>query len=443
MKSKITALIISVIMLISVFSVSAFAYDSEITNEITQNYRNALSIAGKRSFHGNCNLATAYQLRAIGIYADDLDYSGTGSSWHSYFQNVSKTTGGYNVVTISGKDCLYDLTEKYGDEIYNIVYSLGTGGSSGSNHVLYIRAIIDGYVYFCDSFGTNYNHVSYSEGEGIVLPIDTFVSEYKRMNGNAYGCVYFTEGRSEHLEGSAENPAYWEFSEKYAPGKYIVATPSLKLRSKPDSSAKSLATILRNEQITVTEVKGNWGKLEWNGTYVWANLNFTHKLSGTAESGNYLSIVSLTANSAGPLAQNKIIWTANVQGNNSNKYFYAFYIYKDNQKIYSGTFSTENTVSFTPDSQGIYKASVTVIDTHGNIASQISNAVSYFNNVIYVDDHDNDGLITNADRKLHAQTITAIETITGRNFVCDKVEKDGVMSVQSKNLLPEIPEEDI
>ena len=91
MKSKITALIISVIMLISVFSVSALAYDSEITNEITQNYRNALSIAGKRSFHGNCNLATAYQLRAIGIYADDLDYSGTGSSWHSYFQNVSKT----------------------------------------------------------------------------------------------------------------------------------------------------------------------------------------------------------------------------------------------------------------------------------------------------------------------------------------------------------------
>ena len=88
----------------------------------------------------------------------------------------------------------------------------------------------------------------------------------------------------------------------------------------------------------------------------------------------------------------------------------SFYIYKDNQKIYSGTFSTENTVSFTPDSQGIYKASVTVIDTHGNIASQISNAVSYFNNVIYVDDHDNDGLITNADRKLHAQTITAIET---------------------------------
>ncbi len=443
MKSKITALIISVIMLVSVFSVSASAYNSEITKEITQNYRNALSIAGRDSFHGNCNLATAYQLRAIGIYADDLDYSGTGSSWHSYFKNVSKTTGGYNVVTISGKNCLYDLTKKYGDEIYNIVYSLGTGGSSGYNHVLYIRAIIDGYVYFCDSFGTSYNHVSYSEGEGIVLPLDTFVSEYKRMNGNAYGCVYFTEGSPEHLEGSAENPEYWEFNNNYAPGKYIVKTSTLKLRSKADSSSMALASVSRNEQITVTEVNENWGKVEWNGTSVWANLNFTQKLSGTSDDGNYFSIVSLTANNAGPLAPNKIIWTANVNGNNSNKYFYAFYIYKNNQKIYSGTFSTENTVSFTPDSQGIYKASVTVMDTYGNIASQISNAVSYFDNVLYIDDHDDDGFITQTDRKLHAQTITALETLTGRNFVCDKVEKDGVMSVQSKNLFPEIPEEDI
>ena len=199
---KLTAFLIMVIMLLSVCSINAFAYDKELLNSITANYDSALSIAGRRSFYGNCNLATAYQLRAMGIYKNGLDYSGSGNLWYNHFKNVSKTSGGYNVVTISGANCLYDLVSQYGNEIYNVAYCLGTGGTSGSVHVLYIRAIIDGYVYFADSFGITYGRTYYPEGTGTVLSLAEFMSSYKKMNGNAYGCVYFTNGKSEHLAGS-------------------------------------------------------------------------------------------------------------------------------------------------------------------------------------------------------------------------------------------------
>lgn len=441
MKTKITALIISVIIMFSLLSVTAFAQHSEIKDEITANYDKALSLAGTRSFHGNCNLATAYQLQAIGVYKNQLDYSGTGSSWHSYFKNISETSGGYNVVTISGKNCIYDLIERYGDEIYNVAYSLGTGGSSGSNHVLYIRAIIDGYVYFCDSFGTNYDHIYYGEGEGTVLPVDTFVSEYKRMNGNPYGCVYFTTDKTEHLEGSADNPDFWNETRKFEAGKYITVK-NINLRKNPDTYADAITSIPASSQIIISETKDNWGKVEWNNKTGWVNLNFAQKISATSSGSNYISYVMLDAKSS-PAYKNMIKWTANVIGNPENRYFYSFYIYRDNQRVYAGTFSTENTVCFIPDSDGVYKASVTVMDIDGNTKMHSGGTIFYNCVLTLNNDYDGDGVITASDHIIYYGLINAMETITGKNFICNRIEKDGVMRIESQDIFPDIPEEDM
>ena len=441
MKTKITALIISVIIMLSLGTVTAFAADTEkIADEITANYDKALSIAGRRSFHGNCNLATAYQLQAIGIYENGLDYSGTGSSWHAYFKNVSETSGGYNIVTISGKNCLYDLVDRCGDEIYNVVYSLGTGGSSGGNHVLYIRAIIDGNVYFCDSFGTSYNHIYYAEGEGTVLPIDAFVSEYRRMNGNPYGCVYFSDGATEHLEGSASDPEFWTDVRNFETGKYITVK-NINLKKSADSFSDAITVIPASSQITISETDGNWGKVEWNNKTGWVNLYLAQKISSTS-SGSGISFVSLDVQKS-PAYSNMIKWTANVAGNSENRYFYSFYIYRDNQKVYAGTFSTENSVCFIPDSSGVYKASVTVMDIDGDTKMH-SGGTIYYNCVLTLkNDYDGDGVITENDHIVYNGIIRAMETITGKNFVCERMKKDGIMRVESENLFPEIPDEDI
>lgn len=446
MKTKITAFVISVIILFSVCSLSASAYDKELLNSITANYDKALSIAGRGSFHGKCNLATAYQLRAMGIYADGLDYSGTGSSWHAYFKNVSDTTGGYSIVTISGANCLYDLVDRYGDEIYNVAYCLGTGGSSGSEHVLFIRAIIDGYVYFADSFGTSYYRTYYPEGTGTVLSLSDFVAAYKRMNGNAYGCVYFTNNMTEHLAGSTENPADWADSDMtYTQGRYIVSAAVLKLREKAHPHASSIESIPNGTQINVTAIKDNWGKVEWNGKTGWVCLTYTQKLSTVTDTDGSLSIVSIDSDKQAVFNQQAITWTATVQGGTGNRYFYSFYVYKDNQRVYAGTYCTENSVTFTPDSKGTYKASVTVMDIAGNTATHTSSDVVCVGEemIILKGDFDGDGVITSNDMRLSMRMTSAMETITGKNFVCADFDKDGIMTTKSNKLLPENHEEEI
>ena len=75
MKAKIIAVLLAVITLFSLSSLSVAAYNSEIQNNITQDYKTALSAAGRSSFNGRCNLATAYQLYARGIYRHGLNYS--------------------------------------------------------------------------------------------------------------------------------------------------------------------------------------------------------------------------------------------------------------------------------------------------------------------------------------------------------------------------------
>ena len=424
MKKKITALLILMVMLFSLFSVSASAYNNDLLQSITANYDAALSIAGRRSFHGRCNLATAYQLKAIGIYQGDPDYSGTGSSWHTYFKDVSETSGGYNIVTISGADCLYDLVERYGNEIYNVAYSLGTGGTSGDEHVLYIRAIIDGNVYFADSFGTSYNRKYYPEGAGTVLPLDTFVAEYKRMNGDAYGCVYFTKGSTEHLAGSRENPADWQNDDRrFIEGRYIVTSAVLKVREKPNSHAQSIASILHGEKITVTQIVDNWGKIEYEGKTGWICLTYAQKLS-VVTSDSSLSVVSLTADKQAVFSENTVTWTAKAQGGADGKYFYSFYIYKDGIKIYSGTFSTANTVSFTPTAKGSYKAYVKVTDSENNTAELFSNEIICVGEEIQVvrGDTDGDGKITANDSRIALRTTAAMKNLTGKNFICTQAD---------------------
>lgn len=445
MKKKLITMLITVMMLLSVGAVSASANDNELLNSITANYQSALSLAGRSSFYGNCNLATAYQLRAMGIYRNELDYSGSGNLWYDHFKDESKTSGGYNVITISGSNCLYDLIEKYGNEIYNVAYCLGTGGTSGPTHVLYIRAIIDGNVYFADSFGCTYDRTYYPEGTGTVLSLEQFVSAYKRMNGDAYGCVYFTKNdSSEHYTGSAEKPEGWENSNRsYTPGEYIVTATMLRVRKLADTDSDSLGLLPNGTTVIVTAVKDTWGKIEFEGKVGWICLDYTLKLSSTTDriddssaDGTPNSIASqlratyLSADRPAVFSGTDVTWTAGAEGGSGNKYFYAFYIYRDGAKIYSGTFSTSNTFTYTLETKGTYQASVTILDSDNNQAQL------YSDNIYCVGDEkefvsgdaDGDGRVTAADSRDALRMAAHIDELTGKNFVCADIDKDGVIT---------------
>ena len=52
-------------------------------------------------------------------------------------------------------------------------------------------------------------------------------------------------------------------------------------------------------------------------------------------------------------------------------------------------------------------------------------------------DFNGDGIITSDDVKLSARMLTAMETLTGKNFICADFDKDGIMRKQSEKLFNE------
>lgn len=408
MLKKIIAAMMAILMIFSV-SLIVFADGSsveDLKNSITKTYQQALELAGKKSFHGNCNLATAYQLRVRGIYKNDLDFSGAGDQWYDHFKGVTKTSGGYNVVTVCGKNCLYDLVDKYGQELYDIVYSLGTGGTSGDKHVLYIRAIINNMVYFNDSFGCTYGGQYYPEGHCTVLSLDKFVSSYKGMNGDAYGCVYFTNGNSQHFDGNANpSPAVTA----YTIGDYVITASSLRIRSQAGTDSDALGLIPNGETVTVTEVKNNWGKTDYNGIRGWISLDYAQAVC--QESGE-LRLDSVTASKVVASVGDEITWTARAFGGSDMKY-YTFTLMKDDEKIYNTGFSDKNSVTFTVDEAGRYCVLAEVVDADNNKAELYSDEMLCIDGFLK-GDVDGNGKVTASDARIALRAAANLDKLEGR-----------------------------
>lgn len=202
LKTKISALILVPTMVLTCIfaSVTSSAFDRyDMAADIESTYEDALELYGTSSFYGQCNIATAYQLLSLGIYAgDEPDFIGDGNMWYFHYEDSEPvTSGGYNIITIGGENCLYDLIDRYGDEIYNVVVSYGTGGESGDDHVMLIRAIVNGYVYYTDSF---YYGDLHSEGGACRLSLEDYLAIYEQMNGLPYGLVYFMQDSREENE---------------------------------------------------------------------------------------------------------------------------------------------------------------------------------------------------------------------------------------------------
>ena len=418
MKKKIISVLLALTMIISAGGLFASAYNQDILNGITANYDKALSLAGRSSFYGNCNLATAYQLLAAGIYKDGLDFSGSGIDCLTYFDDAEKTSGGYNVNLFEGADCLYDLIEQEGNEIYNVIYSLGTGGSSGSLHILYIAAIIDGYVYFTDSFNTYYNGTSYSEGQGTVLSVDGFVNAYRRMNGNPYCCVYFSGGNTASSDSSSQD--------EYSTGDYKTTASMLNLREEASINSTSLGLIPMDTVVTVTEVKNDWGKTSYENIPGWINLKYASLLSVNQASENDLKISFVSANRQTVKPGEAITWSAMAADGNSTKYQYSFTVYRYGTVITISDLSESGIFTFTPEDEGIYTVFVYAVDGDNNIANAYSDEIYCIDADSFImGDVNGDGKVTSADARITLRVSAGIEDESAVIFVSADVNEDG------------------
>ncbi len=437
MKKKLTAFILTILILFSAFSLTSSAYDRNTVSETSSIYSKALSLAGRRSFHGNCNLATAYQLMARGIYSGGLDYSGSGDLWYNHFSGVSKTSGGYNVVTVKGRNCLYNLIEKYGSPIYDIVYSLGTGGTSGSKHVLYIRAIIDGYVYFADSFDCSYGGYYYPEGACTVLSVDKFVSSYRSMNGNPHGCVYFVKNQVNSGQNSVSDSSDTE----YVKGKYIITASALNIRKDANISSKAIGLVPNGATVNVTEVKNAWGKITYNGNTGWISLEYALKMSsGESDTEkditNELIAVYLTADKSAVKSGDTITWSAAAAGS-GGKFLYSFEIFLDGESIYKSEYRSDASFSYTAEAVGTYQAFVTITDEQNNEAQLYGDSVECTDSdEIIMGDVDGNGKINSVDARLALRIASKAEKAdSGRLRRSDMNNDNSVTSSDARKIL--------
>lgn len=177
------------------FPCTSFAMtEEEAVRQVETSYSNGLNAAGKTSFNGICHSATMRQMDQVGLITvgNSADYptvNGYGNQWYDFYKNKDgqKTSKGY---TIHCASSLNTLLANYGQPLYNIVVSYGSGGTNGNNHVMFIHAIINNMVYFTDSF-------SYANGkitEGKAWPsvnVESYNKMYTSMYGYAKGAVYF------------------------------------------------------------------------------------------------------------------------------------------------------------------------------------------------------------------------------------------------------------
>lgn len=215
---RLVSILLCMIMAISIITitppvVSASAETDRIVAQIKSTYSKSLSLSGRSSFNGYCGAYVRYQIMALDIISEsDSDVRGNGNK---IFGNVNEgtTTKGYNKIKYSGNDCIRNIINSNTGNVYNILvswtYQYGYSASNpGAGHATFIHAIIDGVVYFSESYATR----GVPEGGVHSCSVSEFYSRYNGSYGNAIGAVHFTKSHTHnyntHSYYGSEHPHY-------------------------------------------------------------------------------------------------------------------------------------------------------------------------------------------------------------------------------------------
>ena len=125
-------------------------------------------------------------------------------------------------------------------------------GSGGANHVGFVVGVEDGRVYTIEG-----------NTSGMVG-----LRSYRQNNSAILGyCVpeYETD----------ENADYdFPLTATYETGEYITLAASLNVRSTPSTASAKLGKLPSGSRVTVTEVRGEWGRITYDGREAWICLSY-------------------------------------------------------------------------------------------------------------------------------------------------------------------------
>ena len=179
---RIFALALCLCLLLTAFPVSAVPETEEgrICQEITDHYVQILDSTDMASLQGYCGLMASWQLFYLGV--NDWVMSNHGKDQFDAYCQIAVTSGGHPVKTYSYLDytleeALNAITKNGTQDVYNLLVGFEkTSSALGSiyGHSIVIYAILDGVVYFTESYDTSLGRA----GTPYRVTLEEFVDYY-------------------------------------------------------------------------------------------------------------------------------------------------------------------------------------------------------------------------------------------------------------------------
>lgn len=242
----------------------------EIKQQIKRVYKKSRSYFGRDSFDGFCGMFVSGQMYFLGISTSMI--GGNGNEQYDTYARMKYTSGGYRVRAYPARkytlrSALNEITNNGMKDVYNILVGFQrTKSAQGKRygHASVIHAILDGTVYFSESYDLRMGGKTYPEG----TPISCSIAEY---------CKYF-EGTTTEFDGVIYFglKTYTEECKTYSASFSGAVTEDTQLRSQPcarsvDESSEEVRPVQSGEQVTVT------------GLYLNTEGEYWYQISGTRE----------------------------------------------------------------------------------------------------------------------------------------------------------------
>jgi hypothetical protein len=263
---------------------------SDIVKQIEFTYSWAKRYTGYTSFKNYCAHYVNTQLLLLGINTRYV--GGNGNDEYDNYKDLSYTGGGRKIHNYPATNSTFKKTlEKIaamGDVVTDVLVGFqwtSTTAGKKYGHSFLIHGIIDGYVYFSDSFNLTIGGKYYKEGDAIKCTIDELVAYYGRDSAYTLeGLIWFEdEELTAAIGGSSGDDVPIVSSEKE--GIYnITYSAGMRLRSGPGVGYTSLDVMPAGTDIYVTEISGDWGYTLYNGKLGWVCLpSYTRRKSDLPE----------------------------------------------------------------------------------------------------------------------------------------------------------------
>jgi len=268
LRKRITTALLALMMLLSVLAFPAGAAtnseETALRQKITKTYKRLRASNGYDSYNGYCGKMAAYTLYHLGI--DKQVHSHNGKDEYDAYENLKKTTGGYAVKTYPSpeynlEEALNAISEGGTKDVYNILlgfHRTNTTAGRKYGHALVVYGILNGNVYFTESFSTA---LGGKEGTPTVCSIQKFADYYNKWT-TFEGAIYFG------------TKSYADFCTYYPADLFVQTTEETTVYTIPSNvdvdgyTAKKTGTIRANERVEVSGLyKNSLGKLFYEICY--------------------------------------------------------------------------------------------------------------------------------------------------------------------------------